>query len=360
LSQKLGQVQLPEADRLDAFLLARKDLFVLFGPFETYRTDLHELPFSGLAVEYFLLDPKLSEPDLEPNPNSAASTFLSLLSIEPDPSQRPSPIPAILNALLPLLSTPFLASLIARFQRNNHVLLSNDTILHPFAHVVLADVSRSVNHSCVPTALVSHKFGREVGVRTIRDLEEGDEVWRHTPFLLPGRTPQEINSYALLSPQITISYLDPILSISTRKKTLAHTYSFECICALCTSPPVNPFRPSHIPRPSLSPSSVQPSYPPIPTPTRPLPLSEKQITNLTVGFEEAHKDERWEQASSQGEKVLMVYWGAYGGYASPIIGTFIPSIFEAFLRASASMLIAFACHEPSWQVPICYPSPRSR
>jgi hypothetical protein len=132
--------------------------------------------------------------------------------------------------------------------------------------------------------------------------------------------------------QITISYLDPILSASTRKKTLSHTYSFDCICPLCTSPPINPFRPFPIPRPSLLPSILQPSYPPIPIPTRPLPLSEKQITNLTVGFEEAHKDGKWEQAGMQGEKVLMVYWGAYGRFGSPIIGAprSLPTIFSNF------------------------------
>jgi hypothetical protein len=142
-------------------------------------TNFVHLSPSGLAAEQFLPDPKLLSTDPDPsslNPNSSTSTFLSLVSAELDPSIPPLPIPTILNSLLHQLPTPFLASLLARFQRNNHVLFSNDSTLQPFAHVVLAEVSRSVNHSCVPTAVVSHQLGREVGVRTISDVKEGEEV----------------------------------------------------------------------------------------------------------------------------------------------------------------------------------------
>lgn len=143
-----------EVERLDAMLLARLAV-------EHFKVELDGQPWDDIEDPF----------DLPPN-----QLFLSLMSAPPSPS----PLPALLATLLPdHITEDLLARLYSRFQRNNHVLVTPDAALKPFAHAVLASVSRAVNHSCLPSGVVVTTWvdGKpHVGVRVIRDLAEGDEV----------------------------------------------------------------------------------------------------------------------------------------------------------------------------------------
>ncbi|CED83235.1 Predicted histone tail methylase containing SET domain [Phaffia rhodozyma] len=290
---------------------------------ESERTD--GLLLCKLAVQYFSNINEASLPNLTKAHASSLSsspseTFLSLLST-PTPSS--SLLPELLPPFLPSHLTPdILSSLLSRFQRNNHVLSTPDMKLEPFAHAVLAPISRAVNHSCAPSAAVSCSWGADgliVGLRTLRALKEGEEV--------------------------TISYLDPLTSLKTRRETLKTIYYFDCVCSLCCSsadpPASSPLPPPVVipSNPALPRASAKPTaYPDIPRPEGQFigRIPEKEIANLTKRFEDAHHEGRWSEAEKLGEAVLKVYWLGYGPFW-PLIGTHLLS--QASISLNLSILL---------------------
>jgi hypothetical protein len=130
---------------------------------------------------------------------------------------------------------------------------------------------------------------------------------------------------------VTISYLDPLLARSTRKKSLQALYGFTCMCLSCVTPlsraaaprlpPIPKAFPSLPGRPSMEQLQLAlPQYPANRLPAAaPTGLSEAAVSRKTTEYEDAHAEGRWSDAGVAGEHVLDIYWAAYGPY-TPLIG----------------------------------------
>lgn len=161
IAHKLRILKLDEPDRLDAILLAR----------------LASEHFADQTPSQMLLDHPAFSADTTTLDLPPPLLFLSLLSTE----TTSSTLPTLLAPHLPShLTASELTLLLSRFGRNNHVLVAPSDRLEPIAHAVLARVSRAVNHACAPSAVMSCSWVEDgeirVGVRTIRSLQEGEEV----------------------------------------------------------------------------------------------------------------------------------------------------------------------------------------
>lgn len=160
LKHRLGH-GVTDVERLDAVLLARLAV-------EHFKTAQEGVPWDADAIE-------------DPLDLPQSQLVLSLMEAPAATTDGPgSSIPGLLASLLPAhIDEAMLTGLYARFQRNNHVLVSPDAALRPFANAVLARVSRAVNHSCLPSAVVTTTWaeGRpRVGVRIIQALAAKEEV----------------------------------------------------------------------------------------------------------------------------------------------------------------------------------------
>lgn len=74
---------------------------------------------------------------------------------------------------------------------------------------------------------------------------------------------------------------------------------------------------------SLTLDQLQQALPPYPSDrlpaAAPTGLSEAAVSRKTAEYEDMHAEGRWAEAGVAGERVLEIYWAAYGPY-TPLIG----------------------------------------
>lgn len=74
-------------------------------------------------------------------------------------------------------------------------------------------VTAVINHSCDPNAFAFFD-GRRLYIRSLKTIAAGEEI--------------------------TISYLDPTITVCIRHEILQHEYFFDCRCAPPLTPPAHP------------------------------------------------------------------------------------------------------------------------
>ena len=137
-------------------------------------TQMESLLLSRLIAQHF------ASPEFKPTPSSQDNgpEVDALLSLIPHPSPPPvPPVPSAVKTMCTSYDYDIVSYLSARSMNNHWVIHS--PYLNPVANGVFPQASRSLNHSCTPTAVQAYNFdatGPVMEVRALKDMVAGEEV----------------------------------------------------------------------------------------------------------------------------------------------------------------------------------------